>query len=151
MMPLKGAASVIIAVFGAVPCWGETVEEELPLLPGSEQFKLQHSRAIETSGLLLADCAFLQQSGMFVIEPSPSCAPAPTAPPSMAAMRVKAVNHFRIAGTEYKSGTFGCQAVDDHSANSTRLPSGYHDHLRWKIHLVMRKKLADCILNLLSH
>jgi hypothetical protein len=66
-----------------------------PLLPGSEQFRLQHSRAIETSGVLLADCAFLQQSGMLVIghEPSPSCAPTPTAPPSMAATRTIAVNH----------------------------------------------------------
>jgi hypothetical protein len=61
-------------MFGAVPCWGETVEEVLvPVLPGSEQFKLQHSRAIETSGVVFADCAFLQQSGRFDIgqEPSP--------------------------------------------------------------------------------
>jgi hypothetical protein len=81
-----------------MPCWGEKLDEELdPLLPGSEQFRLQQSRAIETCGVLLADCDFLQQSGILAIEPSLSCAPAPTAPPSMAATRVKAVNHFRIA------------------------------------------------------
>jgi hypothetical protein len=61
-------------MFGGVPCWGETVEEVLvPVLPGSEQLRLQQSRAIETSGMLLADCAFLQQSGRLDIgqEPSP--------------------------------------------------------------------------------
>jgi len=103
-----------IIAFGAVPCWGEMVEEELvPLLPGSEQFKLQHSRAIETSGLLLADCAFLQQSGILVIgqEPSCSCTPAPNAPPSMAAMRANAVSHFRIDVATIWSGLAGCQAA----------------------------------------
>jgi len=85
-----------------MPCWGEKLEEELdPPLPGSEQFKLQQSRAIETCGVLLADCAFLQQSGILAIEPSPSCAPTPTAPPSMAATRVKTVNHLRILATNY--------------------------------------------------
>jgi hypothetical protein len=94
----------MIAVSGSVPCRGETLEEELvPPLPGSEQFKLQHSRAIETSGEVLADCAFLQQSGRFDIgqEPSCSCAPTPTAPPSMAATRVKAVSNFRIDVVDY--------------------------------------------------
>ena len=110
-MPLKGAVLGIIAVFGAVPCWGETVEEELPPLPGSEQFKLQHSRAIETSGVLLADCAFLQQSGTLVIgqEPSCSCAPTPTAPPSKATTRVILVSHFRIDGMTILRGLVGCQ------------------------------------------
>jgi hypothetical protein len=38
-----------------------------PLLPGSEQLRLQHSWAIEACGVLLAVCAFLQQSGMLAI------------------------------------------------------------------------------------
>jgi len=67
-----------------------------PVLPGSEQFKLQHSRAIDTAGALLADCAFLQQSGMLAIEPSPSCARTPVAPPTMAVTRMNDVSHFRI-------------------------------------------------------
>jgi hypothetical protein len=97
-MLLNGAAVGTIALLGVTPCFGEKLEEVLdPLLPGSEQLRLQQSRAIETSGVLLGDCAFLQQSGMLVIRLSPSCAPAPTAPPSMAATRVKVVNHFRIA------------------------------------------------------
>jgi hypothetical protein len=101
---VKVAALETTAVFGAVPCGGETVEEELvPLLPGSEQLRLQHSRAIEACGVLLADCAFLQQSGMLVIgqEPSCSCAPTPTMPPSMATTRVRAVSHFRIDVVNY--------------------------------------------------
>src|SRR5258705_13661173 len=82
-----------------MPGWGEKLEAVFdPPLLGSEQFRLQHSRAIDTSEELPAECAFLQQSGTLVMgqEPSPSCAPTPAAPPSMAAMRVKAVNHFRI-------------------------------------------------------
>ena len=82
-----------------MPGWGAKLEEVLdPVLPGSEQFRLQQSRAIETSEELLAEFAFLQQSGMLVIgqEPSPSCAPTPTAAPSMAATKMKVVNHLRI-------------------------------------------------------
>jgi len=54
--------------------------------------------AIDTSAVLPDDCAFLQQSGMLVIgqEPSPSCAPTPTAPPSMAASKMNDVSHFLI-------------------------------------------------------
>jgi hypothetical protein len=90
------------APFGVIVCWGEKLEEVLdPLLPGSEQFKLQQSRAIETPRLLLVDCAILQQSGMLAIEPSPSCAPTPTAPLSMAATRRKAVTHLRINMSNY--------------------------------------------------
>ena len=75
----------------------------MPLLPGPEQFRLQHKRAMETSEELAAECAFLQQSGMLVIgqEPSSSFAPIPTAPPSMAAARARAVNHFRIGVVNY--------------------------------------------------
>src|SRR5260370_21486973 len=127
-MSLKRAALGIIAVFSAVPCWGETVEEELvPPLPSSEQFRLQHSRAIETSGALLADCAFLQQSGRFDIgqEPSPRCAPTPTAPPSIAATRVKAVNHFRIAVLNYKYSLLALSSNHHHegcASTSAKVP-----------------------------
>ena len=93
---MKGAALSINAPLEVMPCWGDKLEKLDPLLPGSEQFKLQQSRAIETPAVLLADWAFLQQSGMLAIEPSPSCAPTPTAPPSMAATRRKAVSHLRI-------------------------------------------------------
>ena len=55
-MLLNGSAVGTTALFGVAPCGGEKLEEELdPPLPGSEQFKLQQSRAIETAGLLLAD------------------------------------------------------------------------------------------------
>jgi hypothetical protein len=90
------------ALWKVTGCCGEKLEELDPLLPGSEQFKLQQSRAIETCELPLVDCAFLQQSGMPAIEPSPSCAPTPSAPPSMAATRTKAVNHLPIVETEYR-------------------------------------------------
>ena len=79
---------------------GEKLEElPEPLLPGSEQFRLQHSRAIETSEVLLTDWAFLQQSGRFDIghEPSCSCALTPTTPFSSAMKSPNAVNHRRIA------------------------------------------------------
>jgi hypothetical protein len=88
-----------MAVLRTVPCGGEKFIEVLdPLLPGSEQFKLQQSRAIDTSGVLRAECAFLQQSRIFVIgqEPSCSCAPTPMTPLSKAATRVKIVNNLGI-------------------------------------------------------
>lgn len=89
------------------------LEEALVLLlPGSEQFRLQQSRAIETTGALLDDCALLQQSGMLAIEPSPSCAPAPTAPPSIAAMRAKAVSHLRIVVVTILRDFVECQACE---------------------------------------
>jgi hypothetical protein len=90
------------ALWRVTGCCGEKLEELDPLLLGSEQFKLQQSRAIETCELSFVDCAFLQQSGMPAIEPSPSCAPTPSAPPSMAATRTKAVNHLPIVETEYR-------------------------------------------------
>ena len=89
----------------------EKLEEELdPPLPGSEQFKLQQSRAIETCELPPADCAFLQQSGMPAIELSPSCALTPTTPPSMDATRRKAVNHLRMSLRTILTVFFACQA-----------------------------------------
>ena len=55
------------AAIGTVPGEVEKLEEELdPVLPGSEQLILQHNLAIETSGVLLIECALLQQSGRFV-------------------------------------------------------------------------------------
>jgi hypothetical protein len=89
--------------FGATPGCGEKLEAFDPLLPGSEQFRLQHNRAIEPSAVLPDDCAFLQQSGMLVIgqEPSPSCAPTPIAPPSMAASKMNDVSHFLITESNY--------------------------------------------------
>jgi hypothetical protein len=89
--------------FGAAPGCGEKLEAFDPPLPGSEQFRLQQSRAIETSAVLPDDCAFLQQSGMLVIGqvPSLSCAPAPTAPPSMAASKMIDVSHFLIIEYNY--------------------------------------------------
>jgi hypothetical protein len=45
-----------------------------PLLPGSEQFSLQQRRAIETSGALAVDLAFLQQRGIFPSIQDPSSA-----------------------------------------------------------------------------
>jgi hypothetical protein len=67
-MLLNGTAVGTIALLGVTPCWDEKLEEILdPLLPGSEQLRLQHSRAIEACGVLLAVCAFLQQSGMLAI------------------------------------------------------------------------------------
>jgi hypothetical protein len=64
---------------------------------------LQQRRAIETSGLLLADCAFLQQSGMLAIgqEPSSACALIPIAPHAMAMMSIELVNHFRMLDKLY--------------------------------------------------
>ena len=56
-------------VFSAVPRCAEKLDELLlPVLPGSEQLRLQHNRAIEAAGPLLP--AFLQQSGKFDIGPS---------------------------------------------------------------------------------
>jgi len=43
-----------------------------PPLPGSEQLRLQHSRAIEASVVLFSDWAFWQQSGRFDIGQNPS-------------------------------------------------------------------------------
>jgi len=58
---------------------------------------------METSGVLFADCAFLQQSGILDIgqEPSRSCAPTPTTLPTMAATRTIPVNHLRIVEENY--------------------------------------------------
>ena len=59
---------------GVEACCEEKLTETLPpLLPGSEQFKLQQSRAMKTSGALLLERAFLQQSGTLLSgqEPSP--------------------------------------------------------------------------------
>lgn len=69
------------------------------VVPGSVQFKVQHRRAADTCGPLAGPCAVAQQSAMPAI--GQRCSPAPLwtpagAPPVMAAMRKKAVNHFRV-------------------------------------------------------
>jgi hypothetical protein len=109
--PLRVVALETIAELGVEPCSDEMLEEVLvlPLLPGSAQLSLQHSRAIETAGALLEDCALLQQSGMPAIEPSLSCTSAPTTPPIRAPMRAKAVSHLRIVVTILR-GLVQCQA-----------------------------------------
>jgi hypothetical protein len=61
--PLKGTQ-----VFRVPRCAEKPDELLLLVLPGSEQLRLQHNRAIEASGRLLL--AFLQQSGKFDIGPS---------------------------------------------------------------------------------
>jgi hypothetical protein len=75
-LPTKDATGTS-AFPAAVACGfeklGETFDSELP---GSVQFRLQHNRAIEASGVLLEEWAFLQQSGMLAIGQLPSCAPA---------------------------------------------------------------------------
>jgi hypothetical protein len=96
-----------------MPGCGEKMEDAFgPLLPGSEQFRLQHNLAMKTSEVLPADWAFLQQSGMLVIghEPSPSWAPTPTTPPSMAATKMNAVNHFLIVVLTILTSFGECQA-----------------------------------------
>jgi len=63
-----------MAYIGVELCCEEKFAEELdPLLLGSEQFKLQQSRAMETAGALLLERAFLQQAGTLLSgqEPSP--------------------------------------------------------------------------------
>jgi hypothetical protein len=119
-MLLNEAVFGATALLGVMVCWGEKLEEVLdPLLPGSEQFKLQQRRAMETLGLLLADWACLQQSGILAIEPSPSCAPTPTAPPSMAATRVKTVSQWRIDVRNNIASFVHCQANQQHGIRST--------------------------------
>lgn len=69
---LKVAAFTPTAVFAIVLCCVEKLDELLvPVLPGSEQFRLQQSRAIEALGPLPR--AFLQQSGSFDVGHVPSC------------------------------------------------------------------------------
>jgi hypothetical protein len=59
-------------LFAVVPCDVQELNElVLPVLPGSEQFRLQQTRAIDAPVLLL--WAFLQQSGNFDIGQVPSC------------------------------------------------------------------------------
>jgi hypothetical protein len=87
------------AASGIVPGEVEKLAVEfVPLLPGSEQFKLQHRRAIAACGELSAECALRQHSGMLDIgqEPSSNCAPTPTAPSIIDITRVETVIHLRI-------------------------------------------------------
>jgi hypothetical protein len=76
----------------------ETLE---PVLPLSEQFKLQQRRAIATSGEPPGAFAFLQQSGKFDIGLSPACTPAPVAPLKIATTRIADVSHCLILEADY--------------------------------------------------
>jgi hypothetical protein len=71
-LELKAAALTTTAAFPLVlNCTKKLLELLFPVLPGSEQFRLQQTRAIEAPGPLLR--AFLQQSGSFNIGHQPSC------------------------------------------------------------------------------
>jgi hypothetical protein len=68
---VKGAAFTVTAEFAvALSCTEKPDEPLFPVLPGSEQFRLQQTRAIEAPGTLLR--AFLQHSGNFNIGHEPS-------------------------------------------------------------------------------
>jgi hypothetical protein len=98
----------ITAPAGATPGCLEKLELFVLVLPVSEQLRLQHSRAIETSGALLAECAFLQQSSMFAIGQLPSCRSActPTAAVAvMASIRTNVVVHFIIKYRQYSKAS----------------------------------------------
>jgi len=88
----KGAA--FIATVLALNCRKEADELLFAVLPGSEQFRLQQTRAIEAPGWLLR--AFLQHSGSFSIGPSCWCAPTPTAAVNMTIVSNADVIRFRI-------------------------------------------------------
>jgi hypothetical protein len=66
---------------------------------------------MEVFGVLLPECACLQQSGRFDIgqEPSLSCAPTPTAPLNRDT-RMNDISHFRIGTLTILSLFFQCQA-----------------------------------------
>jgi hypothetical protein len=72
-LELKDAAFTATAAFAVVLSCTEKLDELplFPVLPGSEQFRLQQTRAIDAPGRLLR--AFLQQSGSFSIGHQPSC------------------------------------------------------------------------------
>lgn len=102
-----------------MPGRGEKLEElPEPVLPGSEQFRLQHSRAIEICAELPGEWAFLQHAGI-LDKPSLSCAPAPTAAPSMAAVSAKSVNRLRIVVTTIGLTLFAVKDVAGQSVEVT--------------------------------
>jgi hypothetical protein len=69
---LEPKAAAPIATKVVAGCCVEKFDElRFPVLPGSEQFRLQQRRASEAPGPLLN--AFLQQSGNFDIGQVPSC------------------------------------------------------------------------------
>ena len=101
-MELKAKAFTATAVFAvAVDCAEKLDELPLPVLPGSEQFRLQQTRAIEAPGSLLR--AFLQHSGSFNIghKPSCSCAPTPAAAVNMTSVSTAEVSRFRVTAVDY--------------------------------------------------
>src|ERR1044072_2126369 len=92
-------------------CCVEELDEVVPVLPGSEQLRLQQSRASEAWGPWL--CAFLQQSGKFDIghEPSRCCAPTPTAPVNMTIVSATDVSHFRMTAWAIVRRSPRCQTL----------------------------------------
>jgi hypothetical protein len=110
MFALKAAAFTATAVFAIVLRCVEKLDELLfPVLPGSEQFRLQQTRAIEASGPLLR--AFLQQSGTLDIGHVPSCwcAPTPLTTVSISTLNTAAVSRFRITVTTIVRPRIWCQ------------------------------------------
>jgi hypothetical protein len=88
----------IAALLAVKPDEKETLDELFEVVvPDSEQFNLQHSLAIETTGVACRERAFLQHAGKFGIEheASLSCAPTPIAALSTE-IRRQAVSNFCI-------------------------------------------------------
>ncbi len=90
-----------------------------PVVPGSVQFRAQHSRAVETWGASPFILAFSQQSDIPDIGQScsPECVGTPASvPPIMAARRTIVVHHFIITMIGIVSARAGvvkllCKAV----------------------------------------
>lgn len=82
-----------------------------PPVLGSEQFSLQQSRAIETSGALPVDFAFLQQAGIFPSAQDPSAALAPTVPPARMITIKRHMTRFRIARKLYLARRISVKAI----------------------------------------
>jgi hypothetical protein len=78
------------------------------VLPGSEQFRLQQSRAIDAEEVFSADCAFLQQSGTFAIgqEPSRERTPTPITPLTREVMIRKAASRLLMTVKHYRKSRF---------------------------------------------
>lgn len=93
-----------ITVAEFVPWLRDKLEAVPDPLPGSEQFNLQQSRAIETSGASATDRAFLQQRGIFPSTDDPSSALAPAAPPTRAMRITRLKARFSITDELYLAG-----------------------------------------------
>jgi len=94
-----------------------------PMLPGSEQFSLQQRRAIEFSGALVTDRAFMQQRGIFPSTQDPSFVLAPTAPPTKAITTARLKARFSIPNELYLAGWMVVNIALDFSVQPQRLIS----------------------------